>query len=69
MKQTKTYLAQAQEYNREMEDMLLMIESYKNKINESLAVPSRMFGNDFRSSYTPLPSKPTLIKIDVTKLP
>lgn len=61
---------QAQEDIQEMNEMVAIIESYKNKIVNSMAVPSRMLGEDaFANLPTTFPSKPILIKIDVTKLP
>ena len=69
MKLFKTNLVQAQEDIQEMNEMLAILESYQNKIINSMAIPSRMIGEDFINSPTTFPRKPTLIKIDVTKLP
>lgn len=70
MKLFKTNLVQAQEDIQEMNEMLaILVESYKNKIVNSMAVPSRMLKGGSGNSPTTFPSKPTLIKIDVTKLP
>lgn len=70
MKLFKTNLVQAQEDIQEMNEMVALLESYKNKIVNSMAVPSRLLGEDTSvNSPTTFPSKPTLIKIDVTKLP
>lgn len=70
MKLFKTNLMQAQEDIQEMNEVLAILERYQNKIVNSMAVPSSMFGEDvFAKSPTTFPSKPTLIKIDVTKLP
>ena len=65
----KTNLVQAQEDMQEMNEMLAILESYRNRINNSMAVPSSMLGGVSENSPTMFPSKPTLIKIDVTKLP
>lgn len=69
MKLFKTNLVQAQEDIQEMNDMVAILESYRNKVVNSMAVPSSMLGEDFINTPTAFPSKPTLIKIDVTKLP
>ena len=70
MKLFKTNLMQAQEDIQEMNEMVALLESYKNKIVNSMAVPSSMLGEDtFVNSPTTFPSKLTLIKTDVTKLP
>ena len=69
MKLFKTNLVQAQEDIQEMNEMVAILESYKNKIVNSMAVPSKMLGNDAINSHTMFQSKPALIKIDVTKLP
>lgn len=69
MKLFKTNLIQAQEDIQEVNEMVVILESYKNKIVNSMAVPSSMFGGVSENSPTTFPSKPTLIKIDVTKLP
>lgn len=42
----KTNLVQAQEYTREMNDTLAMLEAYKDKINKSLAVPSWLLSDE-----------------------
>lgn len=69
MKLFKANLMQAQEDIQEMNEMVAILESYKNKIINSMAVPSRLLGEDtFVNSPTAFQSKPTLIKIDVTKL-
>ena len=65
----KTNLVQAQEDMQEMNEMIAIIERYQNKIVNSMAVPSKMLGEDFINSPTTFPSKPTMIKIDVTKFP
>lgn len=69
MKLFKTNLVQAQEDIQEMNEMVAIIESYQNKIINSMAVPSKMLGGYSENSYAIFPSKPTMIKIDVTKLP
>lgn len=70
MKIFKTNLMQAQEDIQEMNELVEILESYRNKIVNSMAVPSRLLGKDaFVKSPTAFPSKPTMIKIDVTKLP
>lgn len=69
MKLFKTNLAQAQEYVQEMYEMEAILESYRNKIINSMAVPSIMLGDDFVNSPTMFPSNPALIKINVTKFP
>ena len=69
MKIFKTNLAQAQEDIQEMNEMIAILESYRNKIVNSMAVPSIMLGDRFTNSPTLFPSKPTMIKIDVTKFP
>lgn len=69
MKLFKTNLVQAQEDMQETNEMVAIIESYKNKIINSMAAPSRLLGEDAINSHTMFQSKPTLIKIDVTKLP
>ena len=65
----KTNLVQYQEDIQEVNEMLALLESYRNSIVNSMAVPSSMLGEDFINTPTAFPSKPTLIKIDVTKLP
>ena len=65
----KTNLVQAQEDMQEMNEMIAIIESYRNKIVNSMAVPSSMLGGVSENSSAIFPSKPTMIKIDVTKLP
>ena len=65
----KTSLVQAQDDMQEMNEMIAIIESYRNKIVNSMAVPSKMLGEDFVNSPTIFPSKPTMIEIDITKLP
>lgn len=65
----KTNLVQAQEDIQEMNEMIAIIESYRNKIVNSMAVPSRMLGGVSENSPTMFPSKTALIEIDVTKLP
>ena len=65
----KTNLVQAQEDIQEMNEMIAIIESYQNKVVNSMAVPSRMIGDDFVNSPTVFQSKPTMIKIDITKFP
>ena len=69
MKLFKTNLVQAQEDIQEMNEMIAIIESYQNKIVNSMATPSKMLGGYSESSSAIFPSKPTMIKIDVTKLP
>lgn len=69
MKLNKTNLVQAQEYVQEMYEMEAILESYKNKIVNSMAVPSKMLGGYSENSPTMFPSNPALIKTDVTKLP
>lgn len=69
MKLFKTNLVQAQEDIQETNEMVAILESYKNKIVNSMAVPSSMFGGVSENSSAIFPSKPTMIKIDVTKLP
>ena len=65
----KTNLVQAQEDIQEMNEVVAILESYRNKVVNSMAVPSKMLGGDFINSPTTFPSKPTMIKIDVTKFP
>ena len=65
----KKNLVQAQEYVQEMYEMEAILESYRNKIINSMAVPSIMLGEEFVNSPTVFQSKPTMIKIDVTKFP
>ena len=65
----KTNLVQAQEDIQEMNEMIAIIEGYKDGIINSMAVPSSMFGGVSENSSAIFPSKPTMIKIDVTKLP
>lgn len=65
----KTNLVQAQEDIQEMNEMIAIIENYQNNIINSMAVPSRMLGGRITSSPTSFPSKITMIKIDITKLP
>lgn len=60
---------QAQEDIQEMNEVVAIIESYRNKIVNSIAVPSSMLGGFSENSSAIFPSKPTMIKIDVTKLP
>lgn len=69
MKLFKTNLVQAQEDIQEMNEMIEIIESYQNKIVNSMAVPSKMLGGDFINSPTTFPSNPTMIELDVTKFP
>lgn len=59
---------QAQEDIQEINEMIAIIESCQNKIINSMAVPSRMVKGGSENSPTMFPNKPTLIKIDVTKL-
>lgn len=65
----KTNLVQAQESIQDMYEMEAILESYRSKTYNSVVVPSRMFDNDYPNSPTAILSKPTLIKIDVTKFP
>ena len=69
MKLFKTNLMQAQEDIQEMHEMIAIIESYQNKVINSMAVPSKMLGGYSENSSAIFPSKPTKIKIDVAKLP
>ena len=69
MKIFKTNLVQAQEDIQEMNEMIAIIESYQNKIVDSMATPSKMLGGYSESSSNVFPNKSALIKIDVTKLP
>ena len=69
MKLFKTNLMQAQEDIQELNDMVAILESYKNKTVNSMAVPSSLFGRVSENSSAVFLSKPTMIKIDVTKLP
>ena len=69
MKLFKTSLVQAQEDMQEMNDLVAIIESYRNNIVNSMAVPSKMLGGVSENSPTAFQSKPTKIKIDDTKLP
>jgi len=79
----KTNLVQSQEYTREMNTTLAMLESYKNKVIDSMAVPSWLLSD--RDSFTKSSQNTELewydfkypykqpdisaIDIDVTKLP
>lgn len=65
----KTNLVQAQEDIQEMNELVAILESYQNKIVNSMAVPSKMLGGYSENSPTTFLSKPTMIEIDVTKLP
>lgn len=69
MKLFKTNLVQAQEDIQEMNEMIAIIESYLNKIVNSMAVHSKMLGGVSENSSTMIPSKQTMIEIDITKLP
>ena len=69
MRLFKTNLVQAQEDIQEMNEMVAIIESYQNKIINSMAVPSKMLGGYSENSSAIFPSKSTMIKIDVTKFP
>lgn len=42
----KTNLVQAQEHTREINDTLVMLEAYKDKINKSLTVPSWLLSDE-----------------------
>lgn len=44
MKLFKTNLMQAQEDIQEMNEMVAVLESYRNKVVNSMAVPSNMLG-------------------------
>lgn len=79
----KTNLIQAQEYTREMNTTLAMLELYKNKVIDSMAVPSWLLSDS--DSFTKSSQNTELewhnfkypykqpdisaIDIDVTKLP
>lgn len=79
----KTNLVQAQEYTREMNDTLAMLESYKDKINKSLAVPSWLLSDNnsltksshhtelewYSIKYPHRQPNISVIDIDVAKLP
>lgn len=65
----KTNLVQSLEEIREVDEMIAILKDYTNYINSSMAVPSGMLGEDSESSIAIFPDKPTLIKIDVTKIP
>lgn len=73
MKLFKTNLVQSLEEIREVDEMVAIINSYRDKIVNSMAVPTKMLGRDMsiESSFVNPPnvfqSKPTMIKIDVTK--
>lgn len=69
MKLVKTNLVQAQEDIQEMNEMVAILESYRNRVVNSMAVPSTILKGGSENSPTMFPSKPSLIKIDVTKLP
>lgn len=69
MNLTKTNLVQAQEDVQEVNEMVAMLESYRNRVVNSMAVQSSMFGGVSENSSAIFPSKPTMIEIDVTKLP
>lgn len=69
MKLFKKNLVQAQEDIQEMNEVLAILERYQNKIVNSMAVPSSMFGGVSENSSAIFTSKPTMIKIDITKLP
>jgi len=83
VKLIKTNLVQAQEYTREMNDMLVMLDSYKNKINKSLAVPSWLLSDEdslnkasehaelewYNIKYPHRQPNISVIDIDVTKIP
>lgn len=69
----KTNLVQAIEEIREVDEMVAIINSYRDKIVNSMAVPTKMLGRDMSidSGFVNPPnvfqSKPTMIEIDVTK--
>ena len=71
----KTNLVQAIEEIREVDEMVAIINSYRDKIVNSMAVPTKMLGRDMsidsgsENYLTMFPDKPTLIKIDITKIP
>ena len=65
----KTNLVQAQEDIQEMNEMVAMLESYRNRVVNSMAVPSTILKGGSENPSAIFPSKPTIIKIDVTRLP
>lgn len=83
MKLIKTNLVQAQEDMQEMNDLVAIIESYRNNIVNSMAVPSCLLSENSSTNIwshctetewysTRYPHKQpniSAIKIDVTKLP
>lgn len=83
MKLFKTNLVQAQEDIQEMNEMVAIMESYRNKIVNSMAVPSWLLSDNSSANIwshctetewysTIYPHKQpniSAIKIDVTKLP
>lgn len=67
----KTALVQSLEGIQEVNEMVAIIENYTNYvncINSSMAVPYDMLKGGDESPIAMFPDKPTLIKIDVTKL-
>ena len=83
MKLIKTNLVQAQEYTREMNDTLAMLEAYKDKINKSLAVPSWLLSDEdsltkssdhnelewYNAKYPHRQPNISVVDIDVAKQP
>lgn len=67
----KTNLVQSLEEIREVDEMIAILKDYTNYvncINSSMAVPYDMLKGGDESPIAMFPDKPTLIKIDVTKL-
>lgn len=65
----KTTLVQSLEGIQEVNEMVAILKDYTNYINSSMAVPyDKLKGGD-ETPIAMFPDKPTLIEIDVTKLP
>lgn len=67
MNTIKTNLAQSLEEIQENNEMIAIINSYRDKIVNSMAVPTKILGGGSENYLTMYPEKPTMIKIDVTK--
>ena len=69
MNTPKTTLVQSLEEIQEVNEMVAMMESYINYINSSMVVPCDVLKGGDENPIAMFPDKPTLIKIDTTKMP
>lgn len=67
MDHLKTTLVQSLEEIQEVNEMTAIINSYRDKIVNSMAVPTKILGGGSENYLTMYPEKPAMIKIDVTK--